>query len=129
MLPSGDQAAERSIPSASSGSRCRPPPSIVKSEAVGATTDCTTRVNAIRRPSGENEGIASNGPVVSCRAAPPRAETAIRRIRSVPQYGRFRSKTRLLPPGAHTGPESPPSACRVGGTVRRRRPLPSGRTV
>ena len=60
-------------------------PSIVKSEAVGATTDCTTRVKAIRRPSGENEGIASNGPVVSCRAAPPRAETAISRIRSVPQ--------------------------------------------
>ena len=48
VRPSGDQAAERSIPSASSGSRCRPPPSTVKSEAVGATTDCTTRVNAIR---------------------------------------------------------------------------------
>ena len=43
--------------------RCRPAPSIVKSEAVGATTDCTTRVKAIRRPSGENEGMASNGPV------------------------------------------------------------------
>jgi len=25
----------------------------VKSEAVGATSDCTTRVNAIRRPSGD----------------------------------------------------------------------------
>jgi hypothetical protein len=81
------------------------------------------------RPSGEKAGIASNGPVVRLVGRPPREETDISRIRSLPQYGRFRSKTSLPPPGAQAGPESPPSAWRVGGTVKRRRCVPFGRTV
>ena len=46
---------------------CRPERSTVKSPAPGVAAERSTRVKAIRRPPGENEGMASNGPVVSLR--------------------------------------------------------------
>ena len=114
VVPSGDQAGERSNPPVRSCAGLCPRAFAVKSEIAGSTTDSTSRVKAMRFPSGEMLGITSNGPCVIGRATPPLADTDVEPEAVVAPVGQVALEDEALPVGR-------PDRARVAAEVLARR--------